>query len=214
MSETERAFEERFIDLHSHTNESDGTVTPEDLVRLAKVTGLAALAITDHDTFAGYEKAIPFAKAAGLYPVCAIELNLRLGLEGHPQQRSVHILAYFPYTPPKQEFHDWLNEQRAERQRRNRKLVASLQEKGIDITLAEVEARGRSLAGRPHFARILVEKGHARNMEDAFIRYLGEDASTGRERESKTAAEVIGIVRAGRHPLGGSPYPYRSSART
>ncbi len=189
--------EASFIDLHSHTNESDGTLTPGELVRLAKTTGLAALSITDHDTFAGYEKAIPFAKTADLDLVRGIELNSRLYLAGDSHPRYVHVLAYFPKQEPKQQFHDWLNEQRHERRSRNRKLAASLRERGIEISLAEVEARGRSLAGRPHFARILVDKGYARSLEDAFVRYLGENAPTYVERESPTTDEVFGIVRDG-----------------
>jgi predicted metal-dependent phosphoesterase TrpH len=201
VSETARSFEESFIDLHSHTNESDGTLTPEELVRLAKTNGLGALAITDHDTFAGYEKAFPFAQAVELDLVRGIELNSRLYLEGNSQPRYVHVLAYFPTNEPKQQFQDWLDEQRRERRTRNRKLAASLQERGFDVSLEEVEARGRSLAGRPHFARILVDKGYARSLEDAFARYLGENAPTYVERESKTTAEVIAAVRAG----GGIP---------
>ncbi len=189
-----------FIDLHAHTTESDGSLTPEELVRLAKRTGLDALAITDHDTFAGYTKALPFARDSGLYLVCGIELNTKLSSDCR-QARSVHLLAYFPAGAPSTEFVAWLLGQQEERRRRNRELVEALRERGIDISLAEVESRGRSLAGRPHFARILVEKGYAANHEDAFQRFVGEDAPSFVERQSITTEDAITIVHRG----GGIP---------
>ncbi len=199
-----------FIDLHSHTNESDGSLTPAELVALAKRTGLAALAITDHDTFAGYEEAVPFAREAGLDLVRGIELNSRLNLANDRDHRYVHLLAYFPSREPSAQFDDWLNGEREDRRNRNRKLVDSLRSRGVDITLQEVEARGKSLTGRPHFARILIEKGYARDSEDAFRRYLGEHAPSYVQRESQTTEEAIGIIRAG----GGIPvvaHPVRLS---
>jgi predicted metal-dependent phosphoesterase TrpH len=79
-----------WIDLHSHTTASDGTFTPRELVSLATEIGLAALAITDHDTFAGYEQAVPFAREAQLDLIRGIEL---ISKSSHPH---VHLLAYFP----------------------------------------------------------------------------------------------------------------------
>lgn len=190
-----------FIDLHSHTTESDGTLTPAELVSLAKRISLAAIAITDHDTFAGYEKAEPIAAEAGLDLLRGIELNSRLNPAIDSDQRHVHVLAYFPSGAPLQKFNAWLTGEQEDRRTRNRRLVEALQNRGIDITLEEVEARGRSMAGRPHFARILVEKGYAANSEDAFQRYIGETAPSYVERESQTAEEAIEIVRAG----GGIP---------
>jgi 3',5'-nucleoside bisphosphate phosphatase len=190
-----------FIDLHSHSNESDGSLTPEELITLAHQTGLRALAITDHDTFAGHQKAIRFAVAFNLELVCGIELNTRMSKNSALRSRSVHMLAYFLSGDPPGSFTDWLESEQAERRRRNKRLSEKLQSDGIDVTLDEVEARGRSLAGRPHFARILVEKGYARNAEEAFGRFLGEEAPSFVPRESKTAEEVIAIVRS----AGGAP---------
>lgn len=190
-----------FIDLHSHTDASDGTLTPAELIALAKRKGLAALAITDHDTFEGYDVALPIAPAAGLDLVRGIELNSRLLVDGSSQPRFVHVLVYFPSREPSTVFQNWLAEQRADRRSRNEKLAKALQDRGVDITLAEVEARGRTLSGRPHFARLLVEKGYVTNFEDAFHKYLGEDAPSYVERESSTTEEVIDLARQG----GGLP---------
>jgi predicted metal-dependent phosphoesterase TrpH len=186
----------RFIDLHSHTNESDGSLSPEELIRLAKRNDLDALAITDHDTFAGYEQAVPFAREVGLDVVRGIELNTDLRLE-NDSDRSAHVLAYFPNDDPGREMLEWLEDQREERQRRNRRLADVLQRRGIDVSVEEVESRGKSLAGRVHFARILVEKGYAADSAEAFRRYLGEEAPTYVHRESKSTEEVIEIVRRG-----------------
>lgn len=197
---------DKFIDLHAHTNESDGTLSPADLVALAKNSDLAALAITDHDTFSGYEKAVSHATAAELDLVRGIELNTRLYLNGGGDHRAVHLLAYFLDGVPGREFSEWLDEERGERRLRNRRLAEALQARGMDVTLEEVEARGRTLTGRPHFARVLVEKGYAANFEDAFRRYLGEDAPTYVPRKSKTTDEVIAIVReAGGVPVIAHP---------
>jgi 3',5'-nucleoside bisphosphate phosphatase len=201
-----------FVDLHSHTNESDGTLTPAELVSLAKRIGLAAIAITDHDTFTGYEKAKSFAVDTGLDLVRGIELNSILSLSIDGQQRHVHVLAYFPCGVPLQGFSTWLTQEQEDRRTRNRLLIGALQKRGIDITLEEVEERGRSMAGRPHFARILVEKGYAADSDDAFQRYIGETAPSYIERQSQTTEEAIEIIRAG----GGIPvvaHPIRLSLR-
>jgi 3',5'-nucleoside bisphosphate phosphatase len=190
-----------FVDLHSHTNESDGTSNPLELVQLAIRANLAALAITDHDTFAGFEKALPFAQKESFDLIRGIELNSRLHLPGASQPRFVHVLGYFPSNEPGAGFNAWLEHERENRRERNGKLIEALERRGILITLEEVEACGRSLTGRPHFARILVEKGYAKNLEDAFRKYLGEEAPSYVQRESHTLEEVIGIVRSG----GGIP---------
>ena len=190
-----------WIDLHSHTDESDGCLKPAELIDLAKQVGLAALAITDHDTFAGFEKAKNLTTDGGLQLVQGIELNSRLYAKNDGHMRHAHILAYFPVTAPNAGFVEWVKEAQAERRERNAKLVASLQNAGVDITLAEVETKGRSLAGRPHFARILVDKGYARTLEDAFRRYIGEEAPSYVHRDSKTTEETVALIRQG----GGIP---------
>src|SRR5579862_3038703 len=158
------------IDLHSHTDQSDGTFTPAELVLEAKRAGLTALAITDHDTFAGYDAAVPCAARAGVNLICGIELSTRY------QGTSVHLLGYFPVTPPSDEIRTWLKWVLEMRRERNVRLIAKLQSLGVDITLAEVEKIGRTLTGRPHFAQVLVAKGYATDLQNAFDVYLDESA--------------------------------------
>ncbi|MDQ1469347.1 MAG: 3,5-nucleoside bisphosphate phosphatase [Bryobacterales bacterium] len=173
------------IDLHSHTDQSDGTFTPEELVAEAVRVGLKALAITDHDTFRGHDMAAPLAEKAGLELICGIELSTRFG------GASVHLLSYFPSQPPTAEFRAWLDFLLASRRDRNRRLIERLQALGVDITLEEVEQKGRTLTARPHFARTLVEKGYAANIQDAFDKYLDESAKGYVQRQEVPIAEAI-----------------------
>jgi predicted metal-dependent phosphoesterase TrpH len=198
-----------FIDLHTHTAESDGTFSPEQLVELAGSIGLDAIAITDHDTFSGFERATSSAHRASLQVIRGIELNSRLALESGGS-RSAHILAYFPEREPASGFTSWLSGQAEERRERNRKLEQSLRARGLDIELVEVEARGKALTGRVHFARVLVEKGYVASIEDAFARYLGESAPTFVERQSYSTEQTVRMIREG----GGVPvvaHPVRLS---
>lgn len=194
------------IDLHSHTTESDGTFTPQELVAEAKAVGLEALAITDHDTLAGYDIACGPAREAGLDLVCGIELSTRF------QGRSVHLLGYFPNRPPNADFRGWLTDLQKSRYDRNVRLAERLRSLGVDITLEEVQAKGRSLTGRPHFARVLMEKGYVDSLQQAFEEYLDESAKGYVERQEAGFAESVERIRAS----GGVPsvaHPVRLSRR-
>jgi len=198
------------IDLHTHTTASDGTFTPEELVAAAQMLELEALAITDHETFAGFEAAEPQAREINLDLLRGIELNTYARVPGNNARRNLHLLAYFPFGAPFKPFTAWLDSQRASRRERNQKLIASLQRMGVPITLEEVERIGRSVTGRPHMARVLIEKGIARDHEDAFRRFLGEESPGYVERQTVTTEEAIEAVCMG----GGIPvvaHPVRLS---
>ncbi len=173
------------IDLHSHTDRSDGTFTPDELVAEAVRVGLKALAITDHDTFAGYDAAVGPAALAGLELICGIELSTRY------QGGSVHLLGYFPVTPPSEELRAWLRFILEMRRDRNLRLISKLQSLGVDITLSEVETMGRTLTGRPHFARVLVDKGYAKDIQNAFDLYLDESAKGFVHRQEVPMEEAL-----------------------
>ena len=178
------------IDLHSHTNESDGTCSPAQLVAEAHSAGVTILGITDHDTFKGYDEALPAAAEAGLELICGVELSTKL--YGH----SVHLLGYFLGGQNLDEFRTWIRGQQTERRDRNRRLVVRLQELGFDVTLAEAEARGRGMTGRPHFAQLLVEKGYVANLRQAFDDYLDESAKGYVFRREPQFGEAVARVRA------------------
>jgi hypothetical protein len=191
------------IDLHSHTNESDGTFTPLELVDLARERGLEALAISDHDTFAGFDQALPVAKSIGLDLVCGIELSTRVP---GTKVRTVHLLGYFLRQPPSEGFREWLGELIAGRRDRNQRLIQSLHDQGIDIELGEVERLGRTLTGRPHFARLLIQKGYVTSFDEAFQRYLGESAPSYVERFAPYIAVAIErVIDAGGLPVLAHP---------
>jgi predicted metal-dependent phosphoesterase TrpH len=191
------------IDLHSHTNESDGTFSPHELVDLASERGLEALAISDHDTFAGFDQALPLAQERGLDLVCGIELSTRVP---GTKVRTVHLLGYFLRQPPAEEFRAWLHELIEGRRDRNQRLISSLHEQGIDIELDEVERLGRTLTGRPHFARVLIQKGYVNSFDEAFRRYLGETAPTYVERFAPYVAVAIQrVLQAGGLPVIAHP---------
>jgi predicted metal-dependent phosphoesterase TrpH len=177
------------IDLHSHTHESDGTFSPEQLVAEARRAGVRTLAITDHDTFAGYDQARAYAKQASLDLICGIELSTKL------HRQSVHLLGYFFDQSRLPEFRLWLLTLQASRRERNVRLVERLRSLGFDITLNEVEARGRGMTGRPHFARLLMEKGYVSSMQQAFDEYLTESGKAYVERMEPDFAEGVRRIR-------------------
>jgi predicted metal-dependent phosphoesterase TrpH len=201
------------IDLHTHTNESDGTYTPDELIQAALDAGLEALAITDHDTFTGYELALPLARRRGLDLICGIGMSTRMVLkQGQGATRTVHLLGYFLLAPPSPEFQAWLAELQAGRRERNIRLVEKLKSMGVAIELEQVQALGRSLTGRPHFAKFLVQNGHAQTSEQAFRDYIGEDAPGFVERDSPFLPGAIQRVLA----AGGVPvlaHPIRLGIR-
>ncbi len=181
------------VDLHSHTNKSDGSLAPAELVALAVRKGLQTLAITDHDTVEGYDEAAPAARRAGLDLICGVELSAKF--HGH----AVHILGYFLTAPPVKEFRSHLVCLQDARRERNGRLAARLRELGLAVEREEAERFGKSQTGRPHFARLLVEKGYVRDVREAFDRYLDESAPGFVERRDPSLENVLRWI----HEAGG-----------
>jgi predicted metal-dependent phosphoesterase TrpH len=178
------------IDLHTHTNESDGTYSPFDLVDAAVDLRLEALAISDHDTLAGYDRALPRACEKGLDLVCGIELSTKF------HGKTVHLLGYFLHQQPADGFRAWLAEMQATRRDRNLRMAARLQSLGIDVRIEEVERKGRSLAGRPHFAKLMLEKGYVSTIQQAFDDYLDESAKGYVDRQEPDMETAIARIAA------------------
>jgi predicted metal-dependent phosphoesterase TrpH len=178
------------LDLHSHTYESDGTCSPAELVSEALQAGISVLGITDHDTFAGYDQAVPAARQAGLELVCGIELSTKLY-----GGRSVHLLGYFLSQEGLGDMRQWVLEMQAARRDRNVRLIGRLQELGLHITMEEVQARGRGLTARPHFAQVMLEKGYVSSLQQAFDDYLDEAAKGYVYRQEPSLVESIERIR-------------------
>jgi 3',5'-nucleoside bisphosphate phosphatase len=177
------------IDLHSHTNESDGSLSPAELIEEAVSAGVRVLGITDHDTFAGHDLALALALDRKVDLVCGIEVSTKL------HGRSVHLLGYFLGGGVLAGFRDWITGLQATRRERNVRLAARLRELGFDITVEEAEARGRGMTGRPHFAQLMVEKGYVSNFRQAFNDYLDESAKGYVYRSEPLLAEAVEKIR-------------------
>jgi len=186
------------IDLHTHTDRSDGSTSPQDLVRQAVREGIEALAIADHDTLAGHDAAMPVAAEQGLELICAVELSTRPA-EQTPgkRERSVHVLGYWLLSPPTTEFRRYLETQQASRRQRNVDLVAKLRQLGVEIALEDAEVYGRNQVGRPHFARVLCDKGYVKCVQEAFDIYLADEAQAAVERDEPTIEEGVKRIKEG-----------------
>lgn len=162
-------------------------------MRQAAGEGIEALGIADHDTLAGYDAAGPVAAEYGLELICAVELSTRPDeprIDGK-RERSVHMLGYWLLSPPTVAFRRWLETQQASRRKRNLDLVARLRHLGVAITLQDAEVYGRKQVGRPHFARVLCDKGYVSNIQEAFDVYLADEAKAAVDRDEPTLEEGI-----------------------
>jgi predicted metal-dependent phosphoesterase TrpH len=192
------------IDLHSHTSESDGSYSPAGLVALAGEVGLDVLAITDHDTFAGFEKAKPLADAANLDLLCGIELSTKF------HGKSVHLLGYFPGSGASASFRGWIAGLQASRHERNRLLLEKLRAHGVDLSCDELMRRGGPLPGRPHVAFLMVEKGYVGSVQAAFDEYLDDSAPCHVPRDEPSFEDAVRrIGEAG--GVSSLAHPYRVS---
>jgi predicted metal-dependent phosphoesterase TrpH len=187
-------------DLHMHTTASDGTYTPEALVRAAKAKGLAAIAITDHDVTDGVEEGMRFGADIGLEVLAGVEINTDHG------DTEIHVLGYAMdlSNPQMVETMDWLREGRMERAR---KMVEKLNALGYPLSWERVlEIAGPGAIGRPHIADALVEAGHVVSRKDAFARFLGNDGPAYAARARFDATDAIRLIRgAGGVPVVAHP---------
>jgi predicted metal-dependent phosphoesterase TrpH len=205
------------IDLHTHSERSDGSDPPEVVVAHAAAAGLSAVALTDHDTLDGIAAARAAAAEHGIELVPGTELSVDW------PGGAMHMLVYFlePGPGPLQER---LAELQDGRHHRNLGMVADLQGMGIDVEYAEVEAMAAQdgVVGRPHLAAVLVRKGAADSITDAFDRYLARGRPAYRERPRLGFAEAARLAResgavpvvAHPHTIGVSSQEYEHAFRT
>ena len=179
------------IDLHTHTRVSDGTDSPRALVQAAAAAGLDVLAITDHDTAAGWDEAAQAADEAGLALVRGMEISTRHG------GRGVHLLAYLP-DPAYPPLAAVLDKVLVGRSGRMPAIVAALREHGVPVTEADVHAASghAAAAGRPHVADALVALGHVTDRGQAFREWLDPGRPGYVNRWAAPLVETIGVVRA------------------
>lgn len=179
------------IDLHTHSTRSDGTDTPAELVAKAAGAGLDVLAITDHDSMAGWDEA---SRVAADHPLTLLHgLEISCAYDG----AGVHLLAYEP-DPGDTALLAELERVLDGRNGRLPRTLSRLQELGIEITAADVRAvSGDAVAtGRPHVADALVAKGYVRNRNEAFDRFLKAGRPAYVHRYAADLVAMIGLVRA------------------
>ena len=191
---------DRAIDLHAHTTASDGEHTPEVLVEKAAGIGLKALAVTDHDTTAGVARAAAAGQTLGIEVVPGIELSAEPPRPRSGARSQCHILGLY-IDPDSAPLLDRLREVIRNRNRRNDLMVERMRsELRWEITLAEVEAAaGGDVVARPHFARVILDKGYVRSVREAFEIYLGKGGKAYVERDRLRPDEAIDLI----HRAGG-----------
>ena len=198
------------VDLHVHSNESDGTVAPEDLVKEAKMTGLSAFALTDHDTTAGLDAAIACGEAEGIEVVPGIELSTSyLG-------KDIHVLGYY-IDYHNEEFQERLKEFRDSRDVRNEEMFRRLRECGFEkiTTEALVEAFDNAVITRAHVARFMLDCGYVKSREEVFQRYIGDNCPCYVERKKITPNQAVKLIlEFGGIPVIAHPLLYKFGAET
>lgn len=177
------------IDLHTHSSCSDGSLSPEQLVREAVRAGLAAIALTDHDTMAGVEEAMAAGRQAGVEVISGIEISA--DLDG----RDVHLLGYGA-APDNPKLRALLAELQAVRENRNTAILNRLDHLGIRLSRSALTASTAGLIGRPHIARQLVLHRHANSIDHAFRRFLGENGRAFVAGGKFPAGETIRVIKA------------------
>ncbi|MGF1458285.1 MAG: PHP domain-containing protein [Leptolyngbyaceae cyanobacterium] len=186
------------LELHCHTTCSDGTLTPEELVQAAISAGVKAMAITDHDTLAGWDAAI---NAAG----DQLEIIPGLELSTVHRERSLHILGYYP-DPAK--LVKPLQARIEGRQRRAQKIADKLAALGFPIEVPNLP--GNMAPGRPHIAKALVKAGYVSHSQEAFTRWLGDGGPAYVQYEKFAAVDGIRLLLdCGAVPVWAHPYLFR-----
>ena len=179
----------KIVDLHVHSNKSDGTCSPSELVDLAIQKGLSAFALTDHDTTAGLDEAIEYAKGRDIEVVPGIEFSTEY------QGRDIHVLGLaIDYKAPV--FADRLQAFVDSRIGRNRKMCRNLTEAGIDISYEKLMAAyPGAVITRAHYARYLLDHGYVKSLPEAFERYVGDHCPYFVPREKVTPVQAVQLIR-------------------
>lgn len=178
----------RFVDLHTHTTASDGSDTPTELIQKAAERGLAAVAVTDHDTVSGLDEAVETGNRLGVEVIRGCELSV------HTTHGEVHLLGLW-LPEGDSELDNRLKALRKGRDERNDLILERLRALGIPLELEQVlaESRGESV-GRPHIARALLRYGYVSSLQDAFYRYLGKNGAAYEPREELSPAAGVQML--------------------
>lgn len=178
------------IDLHMHSQESDGSLSPIALAQACQRAGLAAAALTDHDTLGGSRAFMAACEQAGIRGVAAVELSADY------DPGTMHILGYVPASAI-ESLHAELEQIQVSRAQRNEEILAVLATLGYPVPAAEVAAfAGSGMTGRPHIAAVMQAHGYVKDRQEAFARFLGKGCPAYRDRFRLEPAACIRKVRA------------------
>ena len=197
------------VDLHTHSNKSDGSFSPTALVDYAIEKGLLAVALTDHDTADGLAEAISHAEELTRAGHPSIEVVPGIEFSTKHEDKDVHIVGlYISYDAP--DFLAKLQEFVDSRTGRNIKMCHNLQEAGIDITYEKLQERNPdAVITRAHYASYLFEEGYVKSRSEAFARYLGDHTKYFVPREKVTPAQAVELIlRVGGIPILAHPPLY------
>jgi len=189
------------IDLHLHSTFSDGSLSPEQLVREAKKANLSAIALTDHDSVSGVTLFLEACARENIRGVPGVEISV-----DYPHG-TIHILGYFiDYNSKELNVH--VEKLKAGRAARNMDILKKINNLGITLTFAEVASfAGEGNVGRLHFAQALVARGYVRSNQEAFDRYLAKGKSGYAERQRlQPQGGVEMILNAGGLPVLSHPF--------
>lgn len=177
------------VDLHLHTTESDGRLTPAEMVALVAHRGLRVVAITDHDITDGLE---PAWEAARAYPQLTLIPGVELSTDIPGSE--VHILGYYiDHADPG--FRSMLERFRESRVGRAQEMVRRLMALGLPVEWQRVEEiAGHGTIGRPHIAQAMVERGYVSLLQEAFEKYIGRNGPAYAEREKLTPVEAVQLI--------------------
>lgn len=178
------------VDLHVHSNKSDGSMTPSELVELAVQKGLCAFALTDHDTVDGLTEAID---AAGAHPGLEVIPGIELSSEYHG--KDIHIVGLY-IDHQNRDFLAQLHVFQHSRIVRNEKMCSNLREAGIDISFEKLQAEfPESVITRAHYARYLLSHGYVQSLSEAFDRYVGDHTRYFVPREKITPVQAVELIK-------------------
>lgn len=182
------------IDLHIHSTASDGSASPREILAMAQAARLGAIAITDHDTVDGARAALAAGIPDRLRFATGVEFSAEIPT-AFSQSGTLHILGYF-LDLDHPELARALSLCQEARLARNPRIISKLSEMGFPITLAEVtELAGEGQVGRPHIARVLLEKGVVASVEQAFDLYMGKGKPAYVGKFRLAAEDAISVIR-------------------
>lgn len=199
----------KIVDLHTHTTESDGSFTPEELMQEAKRVGLSAIAITDHDSISGIKKAAPLAEELGIELIPGVELSTDYN------GKEVHVVGLYVNIEDEY-FFGKIKEFKENRDSRNAIMVENLQKEGFDITIEALTAENPDcVITRANIARFLYEHGMIPTIQTAFEKYIGDNCKCYVNRFKITPMDGVRLIKeAGGTAILAHPLLYHMSDST